>query len=366
MKPIIVIPAYNEVGTVARVVEGARVWAPVIVVDDGSTDGTADAAAAAGAEVISHRRRLGKGQAIRTGVAAVRARGGSVMVTLDADGQHDPADVPSVLAALRRTPRSIAIASRRRDADALPPARRNALRVAAFFVDWTADLSVRDTQSGFRGYPVAVFDELTLTRGGFVLETEVLLAAAAADWSIIELDVRAIPRAGRRSRFRPLLDGAAIVTFVGRHVIARWGAELRAAARELRGLVHRDRRRARHAAMLESAAPYTDFFGAWSLAIGIAAFRRLGARGKTWWTHPRRRRAALAARASAVTPLVLGLAAVQWLGGRWVPDLVTPLVDGMFAPESLDGVVPSDESADLGRELSIGDDQLTPRPATRP
>ncbi len=367
MKPLIVIPAYNEVASVARVVEAARVWAPVIVVDDGSTDGTAAAATAAGADVISHRRQLGKGQAIRTGVAATRARGASVMVTLDADGQHDPDDVPLVLAAIRQSPRAIVIASRRRDESALPRSRRNALRIAAFFVDWTGDVSVRDTQSGFRAYPVSLFDELTLKRGGFVFETEVLLAAAAAGWSIVEVDIRALAGADRRSRFRPVIDGAAIATYLGRQVLARWGVELATAAREVASVAGRDRRRARHAVMIQSAALYADSPGTWAFTIGVTACRRAAVRLSTWWRHPRLRRAALAARVTLAAPVVLAAAAVQSVGGRWLPDLVTPIVDGVFSIEALAGITASvEERSDAPSSFSIAEERLTTGPASPP
>jgi len=85
--PFVVVPAHDEATTVGEVVRRARLHAPVIVVDDGSTDGTAEAAVAAGADVRRHARRLGKAQALRTGVVAARARGATHVVTLDADNQ---------------------------------------------------------------------------------------------------------------------------------------------------------------------------------------------------------------------------------------------------------------------------------------
>src|SRR5207247_10267672 len=97
------------------------IHAPVIVVDDGSTDGTAEAAVAAGGDVRRHARRLGKAQALRTGVVAARARGATHVVTLDADGQHDPDDVSALLAAT--APRTLVVGARR-TGDGAPPAGR--------------------------------------------------------------------------------------------------------------------------------------------------------------------------------------------------------------------------------------------------
>src|SRR5207245_818561 len=110
--PIVVVPVFNEAETISEVVAAARAHAPVLVVDDGSDDGSAAAARAAGAEVLRHPRRLGKGQAIRTGVAAARSRRASVVVTLDGDGQHDPGDLTAVLGAARGAPRAIVVGSR--------------------------------------------------------------------------------------------------------------------------------------------------------------------------------------------------------------------------------------------------------------
>src|SRR5437879_12569170 len=95
--PMIGSRVFNEAETISEVVAAARAHAPVLVVDDGSEDGGAAAARAAGADLLRHPRRLGKGQAIRTGIAAARSRGASVVVTLDGDGQHDPQDLPAVL-----------------------------------------------------------------------------------------------------------------------------------------------------------------------------------------------------------------------------------------------------------------------------
>src|SRR2546428_324857 len=220
--PIVVVPVFNEAETIGEVVAAARAHAPVLVVDDGSDDGSAAAARAAGAEVLRHPRRLGKGQAVRPGVAAARSRRASVVVTLDGDGQHDPGDLTAVLGAARGAPRAIVVGSRLAEAGVLPPDRLNAIRVAGFFVNWASGLKLEDTQSGYRAYPVTLFDEIELRHGGFVLETEVLIAAAGRGWQVREVPVQAIPRARRRSRFRPLGDGAAIGAYPPGRGVGRW------------------------------------------------------------------------------------------------------------------------------------------------
>src|SRR2546427_2918157 len=225
MNTLIVVPVFNEADTVGEVVTGARAYAPVLVVRDGSRDAGGDLARRAGADVSRHPYRCGKGEAIRTGIAAARARGASVVVTLDGDGQHRPSDLGRVLDAVRTMPRTIVIGGRLDEPDALPPDRLNAIRVAGFFVNWACGLRIRDTQSGFRAYPIELFDEIRVHRGGFVFETEVLVGAVARGWRVHEVPVAVLPRERQRSRFRPISDGVAIGSYIAGRVFVRWALE---------------------------------------------------------------------------------------------------------------------------------------------
>jgi hypothetical protein len=183
-------------------------------------------------------------------------------------------------------------------------------------------------------YPARVLTELPIRRGGFVLETEVLVEAAAHGWDVVEVGVTVIPRAARRSRFRPVADGVAIGAYLAGPVLRRWRTEMAAAAAEGAALFDRRRRRARHGALLEAGGGYAGS-PAWGLAVGGAAFQRAVHRLGAWWSHPRRRRATSAACATLAGPVVLGCAVVQALGGRLAPDLVTPLVARIYGPDRL-------------------------------
>jgi hypothetical protein len=302
MSLLALIPAFNESATIAHVVERALVHAPVIVIDDGSTDDTAARAAAAGAEVIRHRRRLGKGQAIRTGMAAAAVRAATAVVTLDGDGQHDPADIPLLRAAADAVPGAVVIGGRLGQSGGFMRGRLNAVRVAGFFVNWATGLHVEDTQSGFRLYPLALVRELPTRRGGFVFETEVLVVAARRGLAVREVAVSTFPRTAQRSRFRPVVDGVLIGAYLAERGMERWLMELRSA-----------------------------------MAVGA------GADVGRWWRHPRRRRAAAAASGMALSPVLLGLAVCQSLLGavgrlvtRPAPDLVTPVVTRWFSQARLD------------------------------
>lgn len=293
MKPIIVVPAYNEAPTLGDVVAAARRHAPVVVVDDGSVDATAAVGRGAGADVVRHPARLGKGQALRSGIAAARARGATHVITLDADGQHDPDDLPVVIEAMGRHPRALLIG--RRSAGLLE-GRGHAIRVAGFFANWASGRQIIDTQSGFRVYPLALFEDVHPRSGGFVFETEVLVAAAAYGWDVVEVDIRTIPRAARRSRFRPLIDGAAITAFLAKRVAARWGAEL---------------------------------------VAGVSEAMTLPRVGRSTWRHPRLRRAGVAAFATLATPLLAAAALAQTVVPAGRMDVVGPLVERLYSQTRL-------------------------------
>jgi hypothetical protein len=331
MSLLIVIPVLDEARSIGRVVQAARRHGPVLVVDDGSRDDSSAAARAAGAEVLRHGRRLGKAQALLTGVAAARRRGVSLMVTLDGDGQHDPDAIPALLAAARQGgPRTIVVGNRFHGRGTLPPTRRNAICVATFFAAWTCGHPLADSQSGFRVYPLALFDDVRTRRGGFVFETEILLAGAERGWSIVEVGVPALPRAGARSHFRPIRDGAEIGSFLAARVVRRWAGEARTVAGELLEAFGPDRRSIRHAAILEAASPYTDSPVRWSAALGAAAARRAGARLGAVVRGVRRRGTPGAALATLVTPLALPLLLGQAVSGERLPDVVSPVVDLIY------------------------------------
>jgi len=357
MTAVIVIPVFDEAATVGRVVTAARVHGPVFVVDDGSRDDSGAIAARAGAEVLRHSRRLGKAQALLTGIAAARRHGASVVVTLDGDGQHDPEAIPALLQAARACRRSVIVGNRLDGPGALPDTRRNAIRVATFFANWTSGLALRDSQSGFRVYPLALFDEVRTRRGGFVFETEILLAAADRGWSVEEVAVAAIPRAGERSRFRPIRDGVAIGSFLAGRVIKRWGREARVIAGELFSVFEPERLASRHAAILEAASPYADSPARWSAAFGAAAARRAGLRLGTIWRSTRARGTGAAVTATLATPLTLPLLLAQTVVGERLPDVITPLVDAVYgaapaAPSEGDGPRQSPATADALAERS--------------
>jgi glycosyltransferase involved in cell wall biosynthesis len=148
----VVIAAYNEGTVISRVVADVRrAGYPVVVVDDGSPDDTADIAAAAGAEVVRHPFNLGQGAALQTGIDHALAQGAEFVVTFDADGQHRVSEIPRLTDALVRERADFALGSRfLGQAPNLPPARRLMLQAATLFTRLTTGMQVTDTHNGLR------------------------------------------------------------------------------------------------------------------------------------------------------------------------------------------------------------------------
>jgi flavin-dependent dehydrogenase len=341
---VAVIPVFNEVPTIGALVARAARHGPVLVVDDGSSDGSADAAVAAGAAVLRLAGRRGKGGALRAGFAEALSRGAERVLTLDGDGQHDPDDIPRLLAASAALPGTLVIGSRLTDGGAsMEPARLNALRVAGFFINWLTGQHVADTQSGFRVYPRALLEAVAPRRGGFVLESEMLVRAAAAGFAIREVPVTPGLGAGRPSRFRPFRDGTAVTTYLIARGIGRWVRDVRIVAAALLRPLTPARLKQRHREMHRFATPYRYNYGAYAMAMGAFILDRIAQSWRGWWRDPRAHVMRRAALATAALPALAAAAATQGalgLGRRSGPDLVSSLVRRIFLQERLAASLP--------------------------
>lgn len=220
-----VIPAFNAgeplletARRTAEVLGGDR----VLVVNDGSTDGAPERARAAGARVIDHPANRGKGAALATGFAAALAEGAEGVVTLDADGQHDPAWIPRFLEAAERA--DIVVGSRMRETGSMPALRVAVNRFTSAVVSALAGTRLTDSQSGFRWISSGVLRAVRLESQRFDAESEILIKAARRGFRIAEIPVPAI-YGSEVSRIRPLRDTGRFLRLVGRSV--RWIAEAR-------------------------------------------------------------------------------------------------------------------------------------------
>jgi glycosyltransferase involved in cell wall biosynthesis len=213
-----VIPAYQAEKSVAGVVRellqelGPGADCPIIVVDDGSNDGTGNAARAAGARVVRHERNLGKGHALRTGFAELRAAGADTAVCIDADGQHPPQE--AVRLARHPAPRAaLVLGTRDLTAAGAPPKNIWSNNFSNRFLSFALGRKLSDTQCGLRRYPLPETLELGGRAAGYGYEAELILRAARRGWDIVEVPVRVIypPESERVTHFHSVRDPARIV-----------------------------------------------------------------------------------------------------------------------------------------------------------
>jgi glycosyltransferase involved in cell wall biosynthesis len=202
--PVVVIPAFDAATTLPAVLQALRAAVPtatIIVVDDGSRDGTADAAAAQGAVVARLPTNQGKGRALACGVRAALERGASAVVTMDADGQHPAECVPALLAPLTAGAADVVVGARGRGNGAMPWPRRVTNGLSSALVSRAVGLRVPDSQSGFRAFTRRVAETVTPSGVRYEFETEFLFLAASAGFRITAVPVPTV-YAGARSHFR--------------------------------------------------------------------------------------------------------------------------------------------------------------------
>jgi len=216
MRAAVIVPAFQAERTVGQVVgELARIWpeaGAVLVIDDGSTDRTSERAAAAGAIVLRHARNQGKGAALRTGMRAAQARGFSVVVSVDADGQHPPREALRVRGC-SADPAALVVGVRDMAAARAPKANQRSNAFSNFAVSGFAWKRLSDTQCGLRRYPIDATLGLGSWADGYGYEAEVLIRAAAARLPIVEIPIRVIypPQEDRVSHFDPVWDPTKMV-----------------------------------------------------------------------------------------------------------------------------------------------------------
>jgi len=222
----VVIPSYNEAATVREVAARAHRHCPnVIVVDDGSVDGTVQALAGLDVTVLRNDENRGKAGSLMRGFEHALAHGAAGVMTLDADGQHMPEEIPSFLEQAAQYPDAFIIGARRRDQRQVSFWRYAANRIADFWIGWAAGMPIEDSQSGFRLYPARLLQTVTIPHGhreSFVYESEVLIEAARRGFDFKNINVSVKPRSGPSpSHFRPLLDIARIVRMVAWKLVSR-------------------------------------------------------------------------------------------------------------------------------------------------
>ena len=201
-----VIPAYNCGTTIGAVIAGTRrVIADVVVVSDGSSDDTAQKALAAGARLDVLPRNRGKGFALRRGIELALERQPAALVLLDGDGQHDPADLPTLLAAWDSGEVDLVVGARLQDSGRIPKVRFWTNYIGTRILTWMTELELEDSQSGYRLIAAGLARRLRLRSDGYAIESEMLIKAGKLCARLGHVPVRTIYN-DEESHFRPLTD----------------------------------------------------------------------------------------------------------------------------------------------------------------
>ena len=187
-----VLPAFNEEVSIGSIVLLTRLYADkVIVIDDGSSDRTAEIAEKAGAEVIVHKVNQGKGCALKTGFSVAIEKGADIIVTMDSDGQHNPSEIPKLVAPILEGNAEMVNGSRYLNGmdKNTPVYRRFGQTVLDKVTNFNSGIKITDSQSGFRAFAVSTVGVFRFNSCGMAIESEMLADAGKADLQIKEVSI---------------------------------------------------------------------------------------------------------------------------------------------------------------------------------
>lgn len=208
MRTCVLIPAFNEAPHIANVVKRVREHVEdVAVIDDGSADGTADIARAAGATCLQLPRNCGKASALRVGIAFARDHDFNRVITLDGDGQHLPEDIPVLLRIAQESGADLVIGARSFDRALMPLSRYFSNIIGSRLASALVGCEIRDSQSGFRMFRLDKLDAAKLRSRCYELEMEILIKMARSGCTIAHAPVRMVYDDGQaRSKMKPVRD----------------------------------------------------------------------------------------------------------------------------------------------------------------
>lgn len=220
---LVVVPVYNHSETLRQVVEGVLEQHPlVLVVDDGSQTPVSALLEGLPVESVRHEINLGKGAALRTAADWGLERGYSHMVCLDADGQHDPKDLSKFFSAIAESPQAIIVGHRDFAQTSIPGSSRFGRQFSNFWLRLQTGSQLKDSQSGFRAYPLMLFQHLNFWTRRYNFEVEVLVRSAWAGLELRDVDISVYypPGDERVSHFRGFMDNWRL-TLLNTHLTMR-------------------------------------------------------------------------------------------------------------------------------------------------
>lgn len=212
LKVMVCIPCYNTAPYLADVVTNAKKYVDeVIVIDDGSSDDTADVATTIGAKVVTHGINKGYGQSIKTGFEVAKSIKADILVTLDGDGQHNPDEIPQIVSPILSGEADLVIGSRFLSNNSkMPRYRRLGINIITFVCNFSSGEKVSDAQSGFRAYSKKVINELTMNERGMGISVELLIRARQNGFHIKEVPITCLYHCGS-STLHPIGHGIGVL-----------------------------------------------------------------------------------------------------------------------------------------------------------
>ncbi|MDZ4817170.1 MAG: glycosyltransferase family 2 protein [Verrucomicrobiota bacterium] len=206
MTTFVIIPARNEAPTLAQVLREVRQHVQdIIVVDDFSSDRTAEIANKEKAFVVSFTQRMGKGIAVREGIAIALKRGADRVILLDGDGQHDPAMIPAFIKESDIRPSDQIVGNRFHAASSIPWVRRITNKIMSWHLEQMTGLKLKDSQCGFRLLPARFLRKCRLETRNFEIESELLMESARLGVGISFVNIPVI-YGGEKSKINVFMD----------------------------------------------------------------------------------------------------------------------------------------------------------------
>jgi len=214
MRICVVIPTYNESKTIARLIRQAQSFGlEVIIIDDGSSDNTADIAKSCKAQVLRNTRNLGKGASLAKGYDFALVQGFDAAISMDGDGQHSPDDLPAFINKAGSSDCAIVAGNRMDSTGEMPRLRLVTNRFMSWLISLVSGQHIPDTQCGFRLVKKGLLEKLKLSTSKYETESEILIQASRLGFKIESIPVKTI-YSGQKSRINPFVDTLRFLRFI--------------------------------------------------------------------------------------------------------------------------------------------------------
>ncbi|NQT89835.1 MAG: glycosyltransferase family 2 protein [Candidatus Omnitrophica bacterium] len=214
MKTCVILPAYNEAENISKVIKDIKALGiDTIVVDDGSGDSTRSIAEKEATYILSNPKRRGKGAALKDGFDYAKANGYDIMITIDADGQHDPSEIPLFLKKFQEAGPCVVIGNRLSRPSGMPPVRIYTNRFMSRIISALCRQPIPDTQCGYRLFPKEAIASIDIEARKFEIDSELLVKLSRKGYRIESLPIRSI-YGGETSQINPITDAIRFIRFL--------------------------------------------------------------------------------------------------------------------------------------------------------